>query len=384
MNLLALDTEGPIFSKTELWRGNHYGDPRPLVCWSEADNYFGYQVCSAHKWEPNRTKIIQEALDEADMVVGANFKHDVGVLRKVGVDFSGVKVWDVQLAEFLLSRQTHKFPSLDSICEKYGIPKKLDVVKTEYWEKGIETEDVPWPILSEYAAHDAAVTLQCAEKQMEEMNPRMQTLCRLMGQDLLILQEMEHNGITYDEELCKKKSVELDNEISKIKEELSSIYPHIPINWSSGDNLSSFLYGGVVVEEVKEHVGFYKTGAKAGQPKYKNGVIEHQLPRLFEPIKGSELKKEGFYETNEGVLKKLKGPHKSVVDKLLRLAKLEKLNGTYYKGLPKLNEEMHWPKGKLHGQLNQTLAGTGRLSSSKPNQQNFASELQDIFISDYP
>lgn len=321
---------------------------------------------------------------QADLVVGANFKHDVGVLRKVGVDFSGVKVWDVQLAEFLLSRQTHKFPSLNLICEKYGIPKKLDVVKTEYWEKGIETEDVPWPILSEYAAHDAAVTLQCAEKQMEEMNPRMQTLCRLMGQDLLILQEMEHNGITYDEELCKKKSVELDNEISKIKEELSSIYSHIPINWSSGDDVSSFLYGGVVVEEVKEHIGFFKTGAKAGQPKYKNGVIEHQLPRLFEPIKGSELKKEGFYETNEGVLKKLKGPHKSVVDKLLRLSKLEKLNGTYYKGLPKLNEEMHWPKGKLHGQLNQTLAGTGRLSSSKPNQQNFASELQDIFISDYP
>jgi len=380
LNLLALDTEGPIFSKTELWRGNHYGDPRPLVCYSCAVPEETWAV----KWSEDGVDEVTTELAACDMVVGANFKHDVGVLRKVGVDFSGVKVWDVQIAEFLLSRQTHKYPSLDSICEKYGIPKKLDVVKTEYWEKGIETEDVPWPILSEYAAHDAAVTLACAKKQMEEMNPKMTTLCRLMGQDLLILQEMEHNGITYDEELCKKKSLELDNEISEITKTLSNVYPGIPINFASGDQLSAFLYGGVVVEEAKEHIGFYKTGIKAGQPKYKNVVIEHPLPRLFEPVKGSELKKEGFYETNEGVLKKLKGPHKKLVDLLLRLSKLEKLNGTYYRGLPKLNAEMRWPKGKLHGQLNQTLAGTGRLSSSKPNQQNFASELQDIFISDFP
>lgn len=379
MKLLALDTESPIFSKTELWRGNHYGDSRSLVCYSLATK----DKSLAKKWSAEERPVVQANLLAADMVVGANFKHDVGVLRKVGVDFSGVKVWDVQIAEFLLSRQTHKFPSLDSICEKYGIPKKLDVVKTEYWERGIETEDVPWPILSEYASHDAAVTLACAQKQMEEMNPKMTTLCRLMGQDLLILQEMEHNGITYDEELCKKKSIELDNEISEITKTLSNVYPDIPINFASGDQLSAFLYGGVVVEETKEHIGFYKTGIKAGQPKFKNVLIEHTLPRLFEPVKGSELKKEGFYETNEGVLKKLKGPHKKLVDLLLRLSKLEKLNGTYYCGLPKLNAEMHWPPGKLHGQLNQTLAGTGRLSSSKPNQQNFASELQDIFISDY-
>lgn len=381
MNLLALDTEGPIFSKKELWRGNHYGDPRPLVCYSVADSAFPNGL--AYKHSDFTADDVEALLQKADMVVGANFKHDVGVLRKVGVDFSGVKVWDVQLAEFLLSRQTHKFPSLDSICEKYGVPKKLDLVKRDYWEKEIETEDVPWPILSEYAEHDAAVTLACAEKQMEEMNPKMAALCKLMGQDLLILQEMEHNGITFDEELCKKKSIELDNEISEITAKLANIYPHIPINFASGDQLSAFLYGGTIVEETKEHVGFYKTGLKAGQPKYKNGTIEHTLPRLFEPVKDSELKKEGFYETNEGVLKKLKGPHKKLVDLLLRLSKLEKLNGTYYRGLRKLREEMRWPVGKLHGQLNQTLAGTGRLSSSKPNQQNFASELQDLFISDY-
>src|SRR5690349_17697963 len=116
-NLLALDTEGPIFSKTEPWRGNHYGDPRPLVCWSCADGHENDPDGMAFKWEDTGASYIQKTMSHYDMIIGANFKYDVGVLRKVGVDFSGVKVWDVQIAEFLLSRQTHKFPSLDSICE---------------------------------------------------------------------------------------------------------------------------------------------------------------------------------------------------------------------------------------------------------------------------
>jgi len=86
--------------------------------------------------------------------------------------------------------------------------------------------------------------------------------------------------------------------------------------------------------------------------------------------------------TNEATLRQLKGKRHNV-DLLLTLAKMEKLNGTYYRGLVKLREEMDWPKGLLHGNFQQTVARTGRLSSSKPNLQNFATELQDIFVSKY-
>lgn len=157
---------------------------------------------------------------------------------------------------------------------------------------------------------------------------------------------------------------------------------HSWFNFNSGDHLSAFLYGGVVKEDSKEFIGFFKTGERKGQPKFKNVVIEHHLPRLYEPLKGSEMKKAGNYAVDEGTLRKLKGK-KEVVNQLLELSKLEKLNGTYYKGLVKLREEMGWPVGILHGNFNQTTAATGRLSSSRPNLQNFASELQDIFISEY-
>jgi DNA polymerase I-like protein with 3'-5' exonuclease and polymerase domains len=197
-----------------------------------------------------------------------------------------------------------------------------------------------------------------------------------------VLREMEATGLPFDEQLCAERAQEVDARISKIKEQLTAIYPNVPINFGSGDHLSAFLYGGTVKEDGKEHVGFFKTGERKGQPKYKNIVIEHVLPRLYTPLKGSELEKEGMFATDEGTLRKLKGK-KSVVNLLLELSKLEKLNGTYYKGLVKLRNEMHWPEGVLHGQFNQTIAGTGRLSSSKPNLQNFASELQDIFVSRY-
>jgi len=158
--------------------------------------------------------------------------------------------------------------------------------------------------------------------------------------------------------------------------------------WNKGnpfDQLSCFLYGGTIREEYKEHVGFFKSGDKVGQPKYQNKEKEHILPQLVVPLKNSELAKKGFYSTDEGTLRKLKGNKKikEIIASLLKLSELEKLNGTYYKGIPKINEEMHWPAGKLHGQFHQCVAQTGRLSSSKPNLQNMAESCLSIFMSRY-
>jgi DNA polymerase I len=375
MNILALDTETTIYNK-----GNPYDSRNKLVCYSWCNEVSN----GAAIWNDEERHNLQLELDGSrhPLVVGFNFKFDYSWLAKEGIDFSNTEIWDVQIAEFLLSHQLQKFPSLNQTCEKYGIPKKLDVVQTEYWDKGIQTDQIPWSVLREYAAHDADVTLQCYHAQTKLMTPKQKQLCRMMCMDLHVLREMEATGLSYDEELCAKRAQEVDARTSDIRKQLQAIYPNVPINFASGDHLSAFLYGGVVKEEAKEHIGFFKTGERKGEPKYKNIIIEHVLPRLYEPLKGSALQKEGMYATDEGTLRKLKGK-KQVVALLLELAKLEKLNGTYYKGLVALREEMHWPKGQLHGQFNQCVAATGRLSSNKPNLQNFASDLQDVFISRY-
>lgn len=374
MRVLSLDTETSIFNK-----GNPFDKRNKLVCYSYASS----DGSSARLWEETSVSNVMDVLVGVDLVVGHNIKFDLHWLLKYGVyQLKTKQLWDTAIAEFLLSNQTLRFPSLNETCERYGIPLKTDIVKEEYWNKGIDTKDIPWPILSEYAEHDAVITLQCYHEQRKLMTPAQIKLCYLMCQDLQILQEMEMNGLPFDEQLCDLRSLEVDDQISAHKTALANIYPNIPINFGSNDQLSAFLYGGVVVEESKEHVGFFKTGERKGQPKYKNIIIEHILPRLYEPLKGSEMQKEGVFATDEGTLRKLKGK-KGVIQQILELSKLEKLNGTYYKGLVKLRKEKHWPEGLLHGNFNQTTAQTGRLSSNSPNLQNFSSDLQDIFISTY-
>lgn len=374
MKVWAIDCETTIKSNASPFaEGNENG----LVCWS----YASQSQSQAELW--NGPKAVQDLLSSCSLVVGFNFKFDYNWLSHHGVDFSNVRIWDVQLAEFIISNQLWKFPSLNGTAERYGIPTKLDIVKTEYWEKGIDTSDIPWDVLSEYAAHDAHITLLCYYAQLKYMTPGQIMLCRLMCQDMKVLAEMERNGLLYDEALCKQKEQELDAEIKTLTEQLAATYPHIPINFGSNDNLSAFLYGGKIIEQTKEPCGVFKTGARAGQIKLKNVEIEHLLPQMFKPIKGSEREKEGYYKTSTDILRKLKGRRQKVLETLLRLSKIEKLRSTYYVGLPLLNREMNWPEGILHSQLNQTLAATGRLTSSKPNQQNFASEIQDVFVSRY-
>lgn len=372
MNIIALDTETTIWNK-----GNPYDGRNRLVCYS-----FATASSSGTRGIDCFDELVA-MLESSELVVGFNFKFDLAWFLKCKVDQLRDKhIWDVQIAEFILSHQTNRFPSLNETCERYGLETKLDVVKTEYWDKGINTDAIPWEILEEYATRDAELTLACYHAQRKLMTPAQVKLCFLMCQDMKILQEMESNGIPFDEQLCEQRAMEVDDKISTLKGKLSAIYPDVPINFASNDHLSAFLYGGVVREDGKEHVGFFKSGAKAGQPKYKNIVIEHALPRLYEPLKGSAMAKLGNFATDEGTLRKLRG-NKNVVNMILDLSKLEKLNGTYYKGLVKLREEMNWEQGMLHGNFNQTTAQTGRLSSSKPNLQNFASELQDIFVSKY-
>lgn len=348
-------------------------------------------VCLAFKEDDKETDVdfdvytypYKKALLDYDLCVFFNAKFDLHWYRKLGFTLP-TKIWCCQLAEFLLSGQTEKYPSLENTAVKYGLGHKVDVVKMDYWERGVNTDSIPREILSDYAKQDVELTYAIYLKQLEQFqsNPLLFKLFKLQCQDLLVLEEMEWNGLIFDEQKCLDTADVLDKEIEQIKEGLSKVYPDVPINFNSGDQLSAFLFGGVIKEETKEHIGFYKTGDKAGQPKYKNVIKEHVLPRLVEP--GKSTKKEGVFKTDEATLRKLKGKAaKTFVGPLLRLAELDKLNSTYYRGLVNKRIEMNWPEGEIHGQFNQVVAGTGRLSSSSPNLQNFSGECLDIFVSRY-
>jgi DNA polymerase-1 len=344
-------------------------------------------VCIGYKKDANTTECDflcspNFVLSDFSLCVFFNAKFDLHWYRRLGYSLDNIKVWCCQLAEFLLEKQTNPYPSLEQAAVKYSSGHKIDIIKTEYWEKDIDTSYIPQDILSSYVIQDVDLTYQIYLKQLEQFqkNPTLFKLFKLQCQDLLVLEEMEWNGLLYNEDLCTERSKECQEEIANIRSTLSAYYPDIPINFGSGYQLSAFLYGGNIPYTVSEHVGFYKNG----NPKYKKVDKVHVLPRLIEPLRKSNLDKEGYYATDEGTLNKLKGKYvKELVKPLLRLAHLDKLDGTYYRGVVKINNTMHWPKNEIHSNFNQCVTTSGRLSSSKPNVQNLSGDCADVFISRY-
>lgn len=330
---------------------------------------------------------LERTVSDSSIVIGFNIKFDLHWIRQYGISMPK-KVWDCQLVHFILTNQQHPYPSLNSVASYYQLGTKLDVVATEYWDKGIDTPLVPKDILEEYLEQDLQLTHQVYLKQKEHLATKseaMQRLVSLHNSDLLILQEMEFNGLTFNEGKCLENATILETEIKELDISLDRSCGVDGFNFGSTDQLSCFLYGGTLNFPKKEVVGVYKTGDRKGQPK--EGWVDyyHTFPKLIEPLRGSELQKEGFYSTDEQTLKSLKGSHaaKKVIELILTRSTLEKRRGVYFAGFPKLRLEHNWATNFLHGQLNQCVARTGRLSSSKPNLQNIDGQIKDLFYSRY-
>lgn len=342
----------------------------------------------AYSDEPYGNKLveIQKEIDELDLIILLNAKFDLHHLMNLRIKFNHKKIWDVQLVDFMLSGQTESYPSMNSMAEKYGLPMKPDI-KARYWENDIDTKDIPREeIVSYLKDHDLVTTLAIYNIQKELVKAKgivFERLVSLHNQDLLVLQEIEYNGLRFDEQACLQQATELTKTIEELRMELHDYHNLEEFNTESGDHLSCLLYGGDIVVARKELIGVYKTGYKKGLDKYGWKEYTYTLPRLVNPLPKTELKKPGYWQTGEDVLKSLKTRDKAakrVITVILELAKLEKIVNGYYVGLPKLREKMHWKFGYLHGNLNQCVARTGRLSSTRPNLQNLAGEMKDVFV----
>lgn len=326
-------------------------------------------------------------LEKGDLWITFNGKFDINWIRRT-LGITPPSVWDVQLAEFLFSCQLSKFISLNETANKYGFELKKDKVK-ELWDKGIDTDQIDRAILMEYGNYDVDLTYACFKEQVKQFNAEKQhqfKLFRLHCNDLLVLADIEFNGIFYDCEASLKKVEELEKEIERIDNVIREFTNGIPINLNSTYHKSVLLYGGTISQDIKLPIGEFKTGSRAGQTKYKTFEKLHTLPRLVEPLKGSELGKEGYFSTDEPTLVSLKANKtaKWVIKQLLDRAGLVKLCSTYLTGLPKLIEKMDWPKQILHTNLNQAVVVTGRLSSTKPNVQNQPPEVKQFCTTRFP
>lgn len=366
---LAIDTEVTTNNK-----GNPYDKTNKFVlgsfCTSDSSGTF------------NSTEEAQRLVDSFKVIICFNLKFDIAWLKNIGVKLEKKVFWDCQIAEYVLSSQTEIMPSLEKTAIKYNLGHKLDIIKTEYWEKGIDTDKIPINILKEYAIQDAKLTFKIFQEQQKLCNEHQHTLIKLMSLDANVLEEIQRNGVLVSISKMKEEKEKYIEELNQVSKLLLSYVPKdFPnFNFNSGDHLSALLYGGVLKYVTKEPSGVYKTGTKVGQIKYTNKEVVYVFPRKIKPIPKSALKKEGFYATNEPTLRKLSGENK-LVELLLKHAKLTKLLD-YFK-YDELMEKMGWENNLLHSNFSQVTADTGRLTSSNPNIQNIPEQASIIFVSRY-
>lgn len=381
MKHLTLDVETTIQNK-----GNPFSRLNKLCLIGLYNNGIYDIEYTEHPYRDDLDRV-QSVINDYDMLVGFNIKFDLHWIRKYGIDFQDKRIWDCQLVHFILTGQSKPYPSLNQVCEHYGLETKLDVVKEEYWKNGIDTNEIPRDILDEYLLKDLELTEQVYLKQLEDVkaNSHLTKLISLHNQDLLVLEEMEFNGVLYDQDRSEILGNELEEQIAKLDKRLYAYHNFDQFNPNSVDHVSALIYGGTINYRVQEPDGVYKSGQKQGQVRLRWRDKQLELPRLVKPLKGSELEKEGLYSTDEQTLRSLGGSKKAseVIKLILTRAVLEKRMTAYYKGLVKLIEDQNWDRGHIYGQLNQCVARTGRLSSSKPNLQNFDTEIKGLLLSRY-
>ena len=387
--VLTFDCETKIIAK-----GNPFTASGKLISYScKLDNG---QATFNYFDSPTFLQQLRESMATAKLIIGFNLKFDLHWASRYKVKPNErARIWDCQIAEFLIAGQKNSYPSLDEACAKHGLGKKDDKIK-EYWEAGIDTEFVPREELELYNNLDVELTYALYLSQQKVMTDKQKKLCLIMGLDLLCLQEMEENGVKFDTALCLDKAKTTKEQLEEVTEKLLKYSPSRDINLDSGQQLSCLLYGGKFeVDYVTEVEAVYKSGPKKGTSFIKNvhNEVVYDCPRLFTPLPKSETKlpkklngeEITIYVTNEDTLKQLKAKsplQKEIIKMLLIRAELAKLVDTYYGKLPELLEKMEWGE-YLHGQYNQCVAATGRLSSSAPNMQNFSGDVDALLVSRY-
>jgi len=293
-------------------------------------------------------------------------------------------IWDTQLAEYIISGQTHLYPSLNECAEKYGGELKDDRVK-EFWQEGYDTEDIPEHILDAYGKWDVINTRTVYDSQ--RLIASKEGLLSLIESQMCALMatiEMEYNGMLFAREEALDKAKELTNTLETVNNLiLHSVEDEcgaLPFEFNIGSNqqLSAFLFGGSVKYEGTETVldsegnpAVYKSGAKKGKVKTRKCKKEFVFNRLVEPLPKWERK--SGWSVDDKVLSYISANADSEIVRdlaaeVMEYRELSKDISTYYLGL----SELVWPDGYIHGNLNHCSTSTGRLSSTQPNMQNLS------------
>lgn len=376
MKVVFLDTETSSFPAIHPWQHGAY-----LCSVGLAINNEPVQTwLLRHKTEPVKlfaqaAKEIRAAFRGADLIVAHNAKFDLNWMKTIGITFPDSKIWCTQVVDYLLNGQYKLKYAMNSVAERYGLEQKFDDM-AKYWDDGYDTDEIPADVHLRYLAQDVEVCRQIyyAQKDKVEVSglTKLASLC-LEVTDML--SDMEVLGFKFDREEAEQALLSLDYKLKELDMKLLE-KAGIQFNPSSSAQLSAILYGGVITTTEQET---YFTTLKSGEVKEKKRRVrvDRHIPGLgFTPLDNSESdSKEGVFSTDKKTLSLLHArtkKQKEFLNILIERSKTNKMSVTFMsrtKGGGGLINQIG-VDGGIHPQFNQTIAITGRLTSSNPNGQN--------------
>ncbi len=297
-------------------------------CWNTGVGwYLPWLLCS-----DKTKKEVQTLLENPELKkVGHNSKYDIEALCNENILVKGL-FFDTMIAAYLLNPGVRGYGLDELSFSEFGYQKisTESLIGTKK-EGQITMDKVPIEKISEYACEDADMTWRLYEvynMQLQERN-QLPLLHDIEVPAIMAVCEMERNGIRIDVPYFKKLSESVKQDLKNIEEK---IYREAgeKFNINSPLQLKKILFETLAISQ-----------------------------------KGIRKKKTGL-STAASELEKMKGLH-PIIDCIIEYRELAKLQNTYLEVLLTL---ISAKTGRIHTSFNQTIAATGRFSSTNPNLQN--------------
>ncbi|MDW8059255.1 MAG: DNA polymerase I [Thermomicrobium sp.] len=255
-----------------------------------------------------------------------NGKYDALVLERAGFPRPRID-FDTMIAAYLLGENAVGLKELAFTKLGWEMQEITELIGRG--KKQLTMDRAEIARVTQYACADVEATYRLVDvlrPQLESQNQlRLFTEIEVPLIDVLI--DMEKAGIAIDVPYLRDLAKELERQLEQLERRIYELAGH-PFNINSPQQLSTVLFD------------------------------ELRLPR-------GKRTKTGYSVAQE-VLETLRDTH-PIVDAILEYRQLAKLKSTYVDALP---EQVHPQTGRVHTIFHQTVAATGRLSSSDPNLQN--------------
>lgn len=302
---------------------------------------------------------LEKLINTKNTMFNANF--DIRMIQQLGVTFDCW--WDCQIGAHLLNENEPQ-ADLKNLHKKYVMKGEEDAFRFGDLFKGITFDKVPIKSAYVYGAHDADITLEYCEYQMEFLTEGKEK-CKKHGLEKVaklfreiempcvkIVVEMENAGILLDKKVCEKLSKKY-NELLVDKKKCF---------YSECDKFDA---------KIEKYKNKHQLDCKLDNPI--NIASPKQLAiLLYDILEIPSVSKKEPRGTGVEILEKIDNP---ISKSILEVRKEEKLISTYIDKMPKI---VNSKTGKVHCKFNQAKTDTGRFSSSEPNMQNIPSHNKDI------